>query len=635
MVFKGNIRRAIARHLFFTVLLAVNISLSGCGEDRAAGTRPAAKNFSRVAEEIIRQRAAAFAPQPFLVVDYYRIYRKLAYPLPVRRIDHPPLSVEDRFTYPWEIWMTWDLEERVNSLGWAGEWLGDREYRSLVQVDLKALAGWPVYNVWENPHLSIGHAVRMMAGAYRNWSWLDPDLKEDLRRACARVVDNHAEWFKSTRMHLTAAEEILGAAERGSLTHNIPFIATLALSMAARLCAHPLADALERHSSALVLAELELRREGITEGISYDGYILDFIADWLGEAAPEVRSAVLDCPELSLMLSQSALLAVPGDVLQSAPFNDVEPREMPFHASAHAKLARFRWSPQSAWYLDRFPAECLRADALAALHGLENRGPREAPVPGAAEGLYALVLRSGWESDDLAVAVSASNSRSGHIQKDNGTVVIGTRGRWLIDDPGYQQYLEGPEREFTLGRTAHNYPVIDGQTQKVSSVKRLACDDLGGGLYHAAVDITGGYDPSPGLSRVSRHAWLLDKSLVVIADFITGEGVKSCGYCWHAHPEAALWVGDGACLVHLDSVSLWIQCPNRPLDGSEIKRLPGTRGQISILADLETGSQGCIWWIFNLGSGPARYTVSEDGLALDIAGRRLSVAGQPQAAGRP
>jgi len=615
----------------FAVLLMLVIFLCACGPagDRAAGIHEGIYPFREEAEKIIQERAAAFAPQSFLVVDYYRIYRKLAYPLPVRRIDHPPVDVEDRSSYPWEIWMTWDLEERINSLGWAGEWSGNQQYRALVQTDLKALAGWPVYNVWSNPHLSIGHAARMMVGAYRSWPWLDPELKEDIERACARIVNNNAEWFKSTRMDLTAVEQIISAPDRRSLTHNIPVIATLAMSMAARLCAHPLREALEKHCAALVLSQLELRKNGVTEGISYDGYILDFIADWLVEAAPEIRSAVLESPQLAVMLQQSAVLAVPGNVLKSAPFNDVEPREMPFHASAHAKFARFKWNPRSAWYLKRFPAEGFRSDALAGLHELENRGAPEAPLPGAVEGLYALVLRSGWENGDLAVAVSASNSPSGHVQKDNGSIVVGTQGHWLIDDPGYQQYLAGEEREFTLGPAAHNYPVIDGQTQQVSSVKRLACKDLGGGLLYAAVEITGGYDPALDLSRVVRNVWLLDKDLVVIADRIAGGGARSCGYCWHADPGAALWVEGGAGLIRLESTNLWVQCPNKPLNGSEIKRLPGTRGQVSICADLETGGDVCIWWVFNLGGGPAQYNVAEDWLALEVSGRRFALEDLP------
>jgi len=59
---------------------------------------------------------------------------------------------------------------------------------------------------------------------------------------------------------------------------------------------------------------------------------------------------------------------------------------------------------------------------------------------GALDVHYTAVLRSGWEAEDLAVAISCSNSPTDHIQRDNGTLVVGTRGHWLIADPGYQQY---------------------------------------------------------------------------------------------------------------------------------------------------------------------------------------------------
>lgn len=65
-------------------------------------------------------------------------------------------------------------------------------------------------------------------------------------------------------------------------------------------------------------------------------------------------------------------------------------------------------------------------------------------------------LRSGWSADSISVVTSACNSMAGHIQHDAGTVVIGTKGSWLISDPGYQQYMESSEREYTLGVNAHN-----------------------------------------------------------------------------------------------------------------------------------------------------------------------------------
>ena len=596
--------------------------LAGCdrGKDHPAG-------LSRQCEELIQRRASGFASQEFLLVDFYRIYQKVAYPLPVREIQNPEFHVEGIPEYPWEIWMTWELEQRINSLGWAGEWFGQAGYRALVQRDLKALTGWPAYDFWERPHLAGAHAVRIMVTAYRNWAWLDPELKESIERSCARAVDLQAAWLED-RLQLKTVGQILNSPRRGSFTHNIPTIATIGLCMAARLCEHPLKNDLERHTKALVAAQFELRKTGFTEAISYDGYILDFVADWLRDAPPEVRQQVLENPELGRMLEQSVVLAAPGNMMNVAPFNDVEARQMPFHASAHAKFARMKAMPRSAWFLGRCPLEWLRSDALAAIHELQTGLSEQGPAPGALDGLYALVLRSGWDESDLAVALSATGTPPGHIQRDNGSVVIGTHGAWLIDDPGYQQYVPGLEREFTLGRTAHNYPLVNGHTQKVNSVKRLPCTQSSD-LLHMAVDITGGYDRFLNLDLVRRDAWMLDNRIVVIADRISGADVVNCEYYWHANPESALWVQDDACLISLGVANLWVQCANASVQGEEIGRLPGTRGQITIHAELAAGKDACLWWFFNLGDSPVEFELESGGLAVGVSGRRLAVDSLP------
>ncbi len=117
----------------------------------------------------IRRRADRYRPQTHLIADYYRIRRKIAYPLPIRRIDLPGLPVPGINAYPWAIWMTWSLEERVLSLGWAGSWFRDEQARRLAVADLDALAEWPCYRQFPMPDLSSGHALRILWLAYTRW----------------------------------------------------------------------------------------------------------------------------------------------------------------------------------------------------------------------------------------------------------------------------------------------------------------------------------------------------------------------------------------------------------------------------------------------------------------------------------
>lgn len=616
---------AVRLFLLTVALLFLLLETSCSISARQAGDSPGESIPARAKEELLR-RAGRFAGQDRLVADFYRIYRKLAYPLPVTSVDNPPLRVEDRFSYPWEIWMIWELEERINSLGWAAEWTGDECFRELAARDLDALAGWEKYNVWENPHLSVGHAARIMTAALDNWSWLPNNLREKLVAACRRLVDNHAEWLRAGRLELVSAEELL---ER-DLLHNIPVIATFGMSMAARAAGHPLRGELERHCLALALSQLEYRERGGTEAVSYDGYVLDFVADWLNGAPEASREAVLSHPVLGEMLAQAAYLALPGQDWNFAPFNDVEPLEMPFHADAHAKFLRWRNDPLSVWYLERFPVQVLRSDGLAALNRLSwPPVAPSAPPSGALDALYAVVLRSGWEADDLAAVVSASNATPGHIQKDNGSIVIGTRGRWLIDDPGYQQYVAGLEREFTLGPNAHNYPLVNGLVQVRSDVTRLARGRTNDGFLHVSLDLTAGYDPSLGLERVTRDVWLRGNNLVVVADRVKGKSVKNIQYTWHGHPEAAWWLEGDTWLIHLGSTTLRMQCPGVSMDGSELVRLPGTRGQVSVVQKLEAESDNALWWVFSLGDSPVECETADNGGSLRVTGPDFSADFSP------
>ena len=73
-------------------------------------------------------------------MDYYRIRRKIAYPLPLLSLNLPNVPVPGIKGYPWSIWLLWTLEERIASLGWASQWFRDQETRPAATADLAALA---------------------------------------------------------------------------------------------------------------------------------------------------------------------------------------------------------------------------------------------------------------------------------------------------------------------------------------------------------------------------------------------------------------------------------------------------------------------------------------------------------------
>lgn len=580
-----------------------------CDAGPSAGTtdRPAV-----LAE--IRRRAEAELRQRRLVVDYYRIGRKLAYPLPVPRLIAPDIPAEGLGNYPWGTWLLWRMEERINALGRSGQFLGDLAAREAVLSDLAALAEWPDYG---RLTLSSAHAGRILWTALAHWPWISAALAARLRQAAGRQVEVALASSEKSHGAIRDKSDVLKRADPHSLLSNISLIATAGTALAAAASGHPAAARLNARLKALFGAVLELRGQGFSEGVAYDGYVLDFMADWLGLLPEAERAALLDHRHFGDYLDQSSMLAAPGAADAVAELGDVEPRQMPFHLSAQAKLLHLRPSGLGAWLLAGCRLDVLRADALAAIHSLGRWPTPVAPRAGALDAHYALVLRSGWQADDLAVAVSCSRSPMGHLHHDGGSLVIGTQGRWLITDPGYQQYAKGDERQFTVGPAAHNAPVINGVAQTQKRARRIVLEAGGPGLWHVAVDLAACYSPSLGLQSLVRHVWLAEQKVVVVADRHQTASPPRMEYHWHGHPAADWWIDAGAALVELDGVRLWITSPQTRIVGANLDRLPGSRGQLTLSPTVER-APATVWWVFALGPEPPTVNVEAGGRELRL-----------------
>jgi len=566
-------------------------------------------------EEELRRRAADYLEEKYLVVDYYRIRRKLAYPLPVQSLSLPAVPVPGIAEYPWATWMTWALEERVNCLGWAAEWFGDEACREAAASDLRHLAQWPQYRQYPSPDLSLGHAARLLALAARQWSWPDATLRAALAAALRRVVDDMAPLLAERWGAYDSHDAILAAAEGHTVLHNIRVIGTLGAALAANaLSANALSAnapdevaekaVFNRYVHNIVAALFAWRERGHSEGVAYDGYVLDFIVDWLALLPLEQRSTFVSHPQFARYFEESLWLGAPGDVAQVAELSDVEATEMPFHISAQAKANGLQPLAERTWYLRQCRLERLRADALAALRTLPPDAA-STPSPGAAHAQYAAVLRGGWKSEDVAVAVAASTSPLGHIHSDSGSLAIGARGAWFIQTPGYQQYLQTSEREFTLGLTARNTPALNGHAAIHKKVvvslpekKSSLCVEL---------DLTACYPAELRLQKVTRRVQLFENRLVVVEDAIQGEAVQEIAYYWHGHRDAAWWIEGNWARLYLNGSTLWFGSPQLEIAGEHLQRLRGSRGQLTLAAStpVEPNSEArAIRWYFLLGETP-------------------------------
>lgn len=243
-----------------------------------------------------------------MVVDYYRIGRKIAYPLPLSNLVIPNVRVPSIPAYPWATWLLWALEERIDCLGWVAEWLGDEQAGQAAAADLAALTKWPTYQQFETPDLSSAHAGRILWTAATRWRWLDEDLRRKVREACVRHVEAVLPASDKIFASVGGKEDVLRRDSPHALLHNIPLIGTVGAALTATAVGHSATAVLNSRVQALFGAVLDLRSQGHSEGVAYDGYVLDFVADWLATLPEPERSAVLDHPNLNHYLEQSCML---------------------------------------------------------------------------------------------------------------------------------------------------------------------------------------------------------------------------------------------------------------------------------------------------------------------------------------
>jgi hypothetical protein len=123
---------------------------------------------------------------------------------------------------------------------------------------------------------------------------------------------------------------------------------------------------------------------------------------------------------------------------------------------------------------------------------------------------------------------------------------------------------------------------------------------------------------------VTRTVWLNGRACVVVADEVRGEGIGKLTYHWHAHPDAAVWVQQDWALLHLPEVDVWITSPQAPLADASVRRLPGSRGQLTLAAEIAS-PPAVVWWVFAIAEAPPRLELVPGGGAIQVSGKRFQV----------
>lgn len=553
-----------------------------------------------------------------ILVDFYRIRRKLAFSIPYEPIKKNDFLEIRNFNsiYPYEIWVLWALEDRIISF------IDNEEFSDLLETDIKSLVSLSDYRYSSRLDLKFSHIVRILSLVLDNCRNTNSSLCSVLVFGLDKAVSIGLSIHEADYKNIHSSEDILRHVERDRYLHNIAVIGTIMLAVAATSIKHPSSSYLNKNVKILFQAVLALRADGHTEGVSYDGYVLDFFLDWLIYQSPTTQDFFINHPGLYEIFHQAVLLSAPGDIMNTAPLGDVEPHDMPFIWSAIAKLYRLKPNPELAWALSLCKYDALRSDALRVL---AYAGAIQGHCPDLVDiGFvnYAVILRSGYEATALAVAIGLNCSSMGHIQRDNGSLVLGMGRRWWIDDPGYQQYAENSEREFTVGYAAHNSPVINGVGQSFKKGKKIlhSVSALPLQVKFVALDLTECYPSEAKVSRVWRGVWLVDDLHVVVCDFIQSGFPSTLGWHWHGHPSLFWGTSSVGMSLHSEEglgEQLHVLSPQIKLNLRDLHRLSGSRGQQTLCPSVFVPESIGVWWVFSRKEHPPMLSIKADYFEID------------------
>ena len=76
-----------------------------------------------------------------------------------------------------------------------------------------------------------------------------------------------------------------------------------------------------------------------------------------------------------------------------------------------------------------------------------------------------LIMRSGWEKDDLYLLMDAGPFGYGHQHEDKLSFVIFAYGKYLLVDPGNYAYNDSKWRRYIISTPSHNTIMVDGKGQ--------------------------------------------------------------------------------------------------------------------------------------------------------------------------
>ncbi|MFC7618852.1 hypothetical protein [Microlunatus sp. GCM10028923] len=353
------------------------------------------------------RRGAAGARARELPVDYYRIGYRLSCPLPLdSRPQDFPAPIPGIPIYPWLVWIGWGLEERWAALHNAGA-------AETVLRELTGLAGWSTFVDDSDQAGLITASVALWLT--RGLAAANGQARAELARTADRLItDSLLPRYRRERAEPPADD-----------LRRLQNIRLIPLFTAGRLAAeldHPALPELRELADQAVSLWVRLRRDaGYTEGVGYDGYLIEHLLEWLAvtpdaAATEEIRSAALGWPATT----------VPGRPDLQVPLGDVEP-EMTQWLTVIAAVAATE--PGLADWCRTVPLRAFPSAALTRMLAWPEPDDGPAlPVTGVRQpGAVALRTAGPGTTGEVLAAVATPRVEVGHLHHDAGQLVLGWR----------------------------------------------------------------------------------------------------------------------------------------------------------------------------------------------------------------
>lgn len=171
-----------------------------------------------------------------------------------------------------------------------------------------------------------------------------------------------------------------------------------------------------------------------------------------------------------------------------------------------------------------------------------------------------LVMRSGWEKDDLYLLMDAGPFGYGHQHEDALSFVIYSHGKYHLVDPGNYPYDSSEWRKYVLSTRSHNTIRVDGEDQhrrnKTDRADYVISKPLpnkwiaGDRFDYAAGTYDDRYGPKNEIDVAhSRHIFFVKPEYWIVTDFLTPKDGKPHRYDSMFHLDAPDAKLDGKSVV--------------------------------------------------------------------------------------